>query len=325
MPNLSRGAIGIHRQSETVAEGTLVIEAKVLGKEYGPRRRRVTALRDVSLEIAPGVTAVVGPNGAGKTTLLGLILGFLRPSSGSIAAFGQPPRRYLATAGAAYLPERFRLPPEWTVRSAITALAHIEPGGDTAAIARADHAIERMGLEDHKEKPVGALSRGLIQRLGLAQTLLGDHDLVVLDEPTEGLDPLWRVRFRELVGGWRSAGRTVILASHELPEIERLADRAVLLEDGRVMDVLEIRTEPEGPLRYRLELTAGADSVAPAFEDAAIETIGDGRATAFVTVRDAAELSARLAALLDRGGIVRSVAPAEEGLEERVRQRLENP
>lgn len=301
-----------------------MIEARALGKQYGPRRSRVTALGDASLEIPPGVTAVVGPNGAGKTTLLGLILGFLRPSNGSIAVFGQSPRRYLATTGAAYLPERFRLPPEWNVRSALLALAHLERGGGMEAATRAERAIARLGLEEHSGKNVGALSRGLNQRLGLAQALLGDHDLVVLDEPTEGLDPLWRVRFRELVSDWRSAGCTVVLASHELAEVQRTADRAILLEDGRVRDVLELRKEPAGPIRYRLELTSGADAVAAAFEDAAVEAEPGGEATAIVTVRDAAELSNRLAALLDRGGIIRSVAPADEGLEERVRQRLED-
>jgi ABC-2 type transport system ATP-binding protein len=294
-----------------------MIDIESLGKTYGTRRQPLHALRDVSLSIGPGVWAVVGPNGAGKSTLLGLVLGFLRPSSGSVAIAGSSPRHYLRRHGAAYLPERFRLPPEWPVRDALRALAALEGVPPREAAARANGAIDRLGLDGHADKAVGALSRGLNQRLGLAQALLADRDLVVLDEPTEGLDPLWRVRFRDLVAELRAAGRTVLLASHELAEVERLADRAILLEDGRVKDVLVVQG-PVGPAtRYRLDVDAAADILAIAFPDA------DPAARPItVTVADAAELSHRLGALLDAGGIVRAVVP-ETGLEDRIRRRLE--
>lgn len=295
-----------------------MIEIESLGKRYGTHRHPTHGLRDVSLSIEPGVWAVVGPNGAGKSTLLGLVLGFLRPSSGSVTIDGITPRRYRRRRGAAYLPERFRLPPEWPVRAAVRTLARLDgvPAGE--ADDRADRALERFGLEEHADKTVGALSRGLNQRLGLAQATLADRDLVVLDEPTEGLDPLWRIRFRDVVHELRTAGRTVLLASHELAEVERLADRAILLEEGRVKDVLDVQS-PEGTAtRYRLDVDAPADALTIAFPDA------DPTTRPFtVTVSGAAELSHRLAALLEAGGVVRAVVP-EGGLEERVRQKLED-
>ncbi len=294
-----------------------MIQLDSVGKTFGTRRQPVHALRDVSLSLGPGVWAIVGPNGAGKSTLLGVALGFFRPSAGSVQVGGLSPGRYLRRHGAAYLPERFSLPPEWPVRSALRTLAALEGVTAEEARARAAGALDRLGLTEYADRIVGSLSRGLNQRLGLAQTLVAERDLVVLDEPTEGLDPLWRVHFRDLVGEIRARGATVLLASHELAEVERVADRAILLDDGRVKEILDV-AGPDGPAtRYRLDLDAPADVLAVAFPDADPEA----RPVA-VTVRDPAELSHRLGALIDAGGIVRAVIP-ETGLEDRVRDRLE--
>lgn len=293
-----------------------MIEMEGLGKSYGARGHSVHALRDVSLSLGPGVWGVVGPNGAGKSTLLALILGFLRPSTGRVTIRGSTPRRFLRREGAAYLPERFRVPPEWPVGAALRALARLDDVSASDAAARADRAMERLGLTDHKARLAGELSRGLNQRLGLAQALLSDRDLVVLDEPTEGLDPLWRVRFRDLVSDLRGAGRTVLLASHELAEVERVADRVILLEDGQVRDLIDVQG-PEGPTtRYRIDLAAPTAALAMAFPGTDPDAL-----SATVTVLDAADLSHRLSALLEAGGLVRAVVP-EDGLEERVRQKL---
>jgi ABC-2 type transport system ATP-binding protein len=295
-----------------------MIEMEGLDKTYGARGHAVHALRDVSMSLGPGVWGVVGPNGAGKSTLLALVLGFLRPSAGQVRVDGSSPRRYLRRRGAGYLPERFNVPPEWPVAATLRTLARLEGASGRDADARADRALDRLGLRDHAAKRVGELSRGLNQRLGLAQALLADRDLVVLDEPTEGLDPLWRVRFRDLVRELRGQGRTVLLASHELAEVERVADRAILLQEGRVREVMDLEG-PAGPAtRYRIELARPSDALPIAFPG----SDPSARSTT-VTVADAAELSHRLAALLDAGGLVRAVVP-EEGLEERVRRTLED-
>jgi ABC-2 type transport system ATP-binding protein len=293
-----------------------MIEVERLGKSYGSRAHTVHALRNVSLSVGPGVWGVVGPNGAGKSTLLALILGFLRPTTGRVTIRGSSPRRYLRGNGAAYLPERFRVPPEWPVADALRALARLEGVPADDAVARADRALDRLGLGEHADKRAGELSRGLNQRVGLAQALMADRDLVVLDEPIEGLDPLWRVRFRDLVSELRGEGRTVLLASHELAEVERVADRVILLEDGQLRDVMDVQG-PAGPAtRYRIELASPSPALPIAFPG----TDADAR-SATVTVAGPAELSHRLAALLDAGGVIRAVVP-QDGLEERVRQSL---
>lgn len=297
-----------------------MIQIDRLTKTYGHRDRAVTALNDVSLTLEHGVHGVVGPNGAGKTTLLGLVLGFLHPTSGTVTIDGSSPRRYLRRSGAAYLPERFRLPAQWPVRSALLALARLDAHAGGTAREKLDAQIRRLGLEDHADRPVGALSRGLLQRVGLAQALLTDRRLVVLDEPTEGLDPLWRIRFRELVDSLRDGGRTVLLASHDLNEVERLADDVIVLDDGRISEIVEVRQPPGAALRYRLSVDAADDALRMAFPNAAPGDEG----TVVVEVADTGELSHRLAALLDAGATLQAVVPLGGDLEARVRRRLED-
>ncbi len=307
-----------------------MIELEGVGKTYRPGAMAghapvVHALADVSVRIPEGEAwAVVGPNGAGKTTLFALLLGFLHPTAGTIRVAGEEPRAYVRRHGAGYLPERFRLPPEWSVRAALAALAKLEGlrgerGERGHAAARIAAALERFELGPHADKPVGTLSRGLLQRLGLAQALLAERRLVVLDEPTEGLDPLWRIRFRALVAELRAQERTLLIASHDLAEVERLTDRALLLEGGRLKQVMDVRARGEGK-RYRLELAGPAPALGDIFPGAV--SAEAGRHVYLVEAADPGELSRRLAALLDTGGVVAAVAPATEALEERVRRAL---
>lgn len=291
----------------------------------GRARGRVHALRSVSVEVPEGACwAVVGPNGAGKTTLFALLLGFLRPSGGAVRIDGRDPRRWVAEEGAAFLPERFSLPGDWPVRESLVALGRLE-GLGRGASSRTDELMEELGLTDHAGRRTAELSRGLLQRLGLAQSLLAERRLVVLDEPAEGLDPVWRIRLRSILERLRDEGRTVLIASHDLAEVERVADRALVLEDGRVRELLEIEPAQDRTLHYRIGLDVAADGaadVARAFPDARREE--SGRETDYlVTAASASELSARLAALLAAGGVVREVTPLRQPLEERVRGTLE--
>ena len=281
----------------------------------------VEALRDVSLTVEPGsVFAVVGPNGAGKTTLFALVLGFLRPTSGRVLVGGIDPRRWARTRGAAWLPERFGLPAGWRVRDSLRAFARLEGLEPVAARAAADDALVRLNLGPHADKTAETLSRGLLQRLGLAQALLARRELVVLDEPTQGLDPLWRIRLREIAAELRADGRTVLLASHELDEVERLADRAAVLRDGALEDVIELRGATGDGIGYLIELERDAAvALAAAFPGAERQPRADGGVALRVRVADAADLTRRLAVLIEGGARIAGVRPADAGLEARVR------
>jgi ABC-2 type transport system ATP-binding protein len=311
-----------------------MIELEQLTKRYGRRGSGPDALSDLTLSVPRGaVWAVVGPNGAGKSTLLALLLGFIRPTSGSVELDGMPPREFLRSRGAAYLPERFSVPFEWRVRDALRLFARLDRAPELAADISA-----RLGLDDHADKAVGELSRGLLQRLGLAQALIEPRELVVLDEPTEGLDPLWRIRLRDIIASLAAGGSTVIIASHDLGEVERVAGRAVLLDGGRVRDVLEIGRPPAGavfditlaaPCERAAEAFPGADPGGTVNADAGSAVGADtgaaaGAHTLRVQVANALELNERLAALIALGGVVTSVTPVHDALEDRVRAALEH-
>jgi ABC-type multidrug transport system ATPase subunit len=301
------------REQARAAKSMIRLDA--VTKRYR-RRGGDAALEDVTLHVPAGaVWAVVGPNGAGKSTLLSLTLGFLRPTSGTVSVGELAPRDYLRDEGAGYLPERFSLPPEWRAGSALRTLARLD-GQEDAAV---DSVVALLGLGAHLDKRAGELSRGLLQRVGLAQALLARRRLIVLDEPTEGLDPLWRIRLRDIVADLRAEGRTVIIASHDLGEVERIADRAVLLDGGRVRDVLDTRLDPAAA-RYLIRLAAPFDRVHDVFPDATSQPDD-----AFVIdVSGAHELSERVAALIGLGAVITSVEPQRAALEERVRSALED-
>ncbi|HUF50256.1 MAG TPA: ABC transporter ATP-binding protein [Longimicrobiales bacterium] len=289
-----------------------MIELTDVTRRYGRKGAAPDALRAVSLLVpAASVWAVIGPNGAGKSTLLSLLLGFIRPTSGTVTLDGNAPRDYLRDHGAGYLPERFSLPARWTVHDALRVLARLDRGADI------DRAVALCGLEAHLHRRIGELSRGLLQRTGLAQVLLARHPLVVLDEPTEGLDPVWRIRLRDILTDLRAHGCTIIIASHDIGEVERTADRAVLLDRGTVRDILETRL-PATTTSYRVRLAAPVPALHEAFPDATSEA-----GPAFTCeVGGAEELTARLGALIALGAVIEAVEPLQRPLEQRVRDAL---
>lgn len=292
-----------------------MIEFREVSRRFGHGRRAVEALVDVSLRVpAGGITALVGPNGAGKSTAFALALGFLGPSSGIVTIEGGDPRRFLRTRGAGYLPDRFVLPAGWPVRRALGAFAALERAPADAVEA----ALERWGLAEVADREAATLSHGMRQRVGLAQATLSPHPLVVLDEPAQGLDPIWRIRLRDRIVALRDAGATVLLASHDTAEVERLADRVIVLHAGRIIDTFE-RERPAEPGAWRLVLSGSSDHVVGIFPTA--ERLDD--TTWRIEAADDADLAARLAALLAHGARIRALQPHGMALEDRVRRAIE--
>ena len=217
-----------------------MIELRGVSKSYRRpwfgRREPVLALDGIDLRIEPGTAlGVVGLNGAGKSTLLRVLLGYIRVSAGEARIDGLPPRAYVERHGIAYVPERVTMPPHRSVVNTLRAYAMLADLGDDAW-ERVDEAMQRLGLGSLADRPVGTLSKGNLQRLGIAQTLLADRRLMVLDEPADGLDPVWIAQLREIISRWRQADptRVLVLTSHNLAEVERLTDRSVLLHNGRI-------------------------------------------------------------------------------------------
>lgn len=217
----------------------------------------VRALGGVTLDVAPG-TAVgfIGMNGAGKTTLLRLLLGYLRPGAGTVTIDGLDPRAYVQRHGIGYVPERVAIPRGWTVEGALRAYAMMGNVGADAD-ARVEAALARLGLRELSGRRVGALSKGNLQRLAIAQAIVCERQILVLDEPSDGLDPVWIAELRQILADWRAAEsrRVLVIASHDLTLIEHLADRVVVLHAGRVLaelDGSQIQTGALEPTFLRL-------------------------------------------------------------------------
>jgi ABC-type multidrug transport system ATPase subunit len=214
---------------------------------------RVRALEGVSLEVSPGTAlGLIGPNGAGKSTLLKLLLGYLRPTSGEVLIGGTPPRRYVERHGVGYLPEEVTIPGHWTVRGTLDAFAAL--GEVAEPRARVAACMDSFALEPLARRRVGALSRGNRQKLAIAQALLGDRKLLVLDEPLNGLDPVWVARLREILQAWRAEDpeRVLLVVSHNLAELERAVEHAAVLVDGKIRAVLEVGGAAGPSLEARL-------------------------------------------------------------------------
>jgi ABC-2 type transport system ATP-binding protein len=216
-----------------------VLEVNGLSKSFGER----AALREVSLDVRPGeLLAVLGPNGAGKTTLLSILAGITRPDSGRIER---------ANGRLGWVPQQAGLYRRLTVEENLRLFGHMEGVADLEGTV--DRMLDQTGLADRRHDPVSALSGGNQQRINIAIGLLGDPSVLLLDEPSSGLDPSQRVRLWEFVAGLAEAGTTVIYSTHQIEEASHYGDRLVVLADGETIfdgSFAELRREagprPEG-------------------------------------------------------------------------------
>jgi ABC-2 type transport system ATP-binding protein len=202
-----------------------------LRKRYG----RAEALRGVSLEVGDGeIVGLLGPNGAGKSTLAKIACGLVRPSAGEARVAGHPAGSLRARAAIGYLAEHFRFP-GWASAEEVLSL-HQRLAGSTGGAAERGELLELVGLAEAGRTRVAAMSKGMQQRLGIAQALIGSPRLLLLDEPTSALDPAGRRVVRRLLGEVGSRGVSVLLSSHLLGEVERVCDRVAILLDGEIVE-----------------------------------------------------------------------------------------
>ena len=194
----------------------------------------VKAVDGLSLSLAPGeIVGFLGTNGAGKTTTIKMITGLLRPDAGEVSVFGGDPSDPAVRARIGYMPEVATYYPYLNARELLAFYGGI-CGLDAKSVReRTDSLLESVGLADAAKRPLRTYSKGMLQRAGIAQALLNDPDLLVLDEPFTGLDPLARIHFRELLRSLREKGKAVFFSSHELGETELLCDRVAIMKKGR--------------------------------------------------------------------------------------------
>ncbi len=214
----------------------LALEIKDLTVSFNKGRKVVTALDKVSLSLPQGrILGFIGPNGAGKTTAMHAMLGFLKPDSGSISLLGTDVSKSIARAKIRYLQENPHTYGFLSGRELLLATARLFNLSRKECRFRAKRLISEMDLEDAADRRISTYSRGMTQRICLAQALINDPELVILDEPTGGLDPFGRQQIREIISSLKNKGKTVFFSSHELSEVELVCDYIAILSRGRIV------------------------------------------------------------------------------------------
>lgn len=277
--------------------------------------RSIAALRHVSLQTRRGeIFGLLGPNGAGKTTLIKILLGVIRSSGGTARVLGQPAGSIAARKRVGYLPESLRIDRHHTARSALLFYGGMSGLSRDVITTRSDELLRLVGLKGRDRESVKRFSKGMYQRLGLAQALLHEPDLLILDEPTDGLDPVGRSEVRRLLLELRSRGKTIFLNSHILQEVELVCDRVAVMAAGQVRGVgtIDELTERLGDRQVKWDLS-GVDneqSLGRLLADAAGLPVPEGEAF----LRSAATGGDKIGGqrvLLDRlpSGVVRATVP----------------
>ena len=229
----------------------MIIETHGLRKQFGP----TVAVSDLSLQLGEGeIFGFLGPNGAGKTTSIKLLLALIEPTSGMGRVLGAPLGNRAARARIGFLPEHFRFHETLTAIELLRFHGRLYGLRGISLDARIDRLLTRVDLVDAADRPLRGYSKGMLQRVGLAQALLNEPRLVFLDEPTSGLDPLGRLLVRSIIDELRADGVTVFLNSHLLGEVEATCDRVVFVKRGRVVEERRLSAPTEG---VDLELRVG--------------------------------------------------------------------
>ncbi len=279
--------------------------------------KKVEAVRGVSFEVARGeVFGFVGPNGAGKTTTIKMLTGLIFPTGGRATIFGETIPSPHAMKRVGFLPENPYVYPYLTPREFVTLCAQLSGVPGNEIDERVEKTIARVGMGEAIDRPVRALSKGMVQRVGLAAALVHDPDLLILDEPMSGLDPVGRKDVRDLILEERARNKTVFFSTHILSDVETLCDRVCILRKGSVVvsGKLQELLKTESA-HTEVALTHVTDEARDALEKAGLTGKSMGDAFVIETEGDAA-MKRALDIAQEKGAHIRSVTPKRETLEE---------
>lgn len=284
------------------------------------RRSSVLALDGVSLDVSEGaIFGLLGPNGAGKTTLVKILLGLVHPSAGVAELFGQPAHQPAARERIGFLPENHRFPGFLTAEQTLHVYGRLANVSGDARTDRIPELLDQVGLADRGDTKVKTFSKGMLQRLGLAQALLNDPDLLFLDEPTSGVDPVGRQVIRDIVLELRDAGTTIFLNSHLLSEVEKMCTQVAILREGQLVRKGTIQELTAVERVYDLTATAIPDEIAQetVLEPAPDEGPTDSDLRRYrVRAEDRTSLNALLDRLRSADVEIESITPLRRSLED---------
>ena len=297
------------------------IRTEDLTKDYAIgfwRKRPSRALDRLTLDIAPAeVFGFLGPNGAGKTTTMKIVLGLMRPTSGSVQLLGRPIQDVHIHKKIGYLPESPYFYDYLTAEEFLGFYGRLGGVSQTDLHQRIPALLERVGLTEARCRPLRKFSKGMLQRIGLAQALIHDPELVILDEPMSGLDPIGRKDVRDIILSLRDQGKTVFFSTHIISDVEMICDRVGILAKGRMLAVGRIEDLVSRHATQSVEVVCEgvlADSI-PLIKDGAIRVLQRG-SRCWMSLPGQQKLEDVLSAIRQAGGRLVSVIPHKGTLEE---------
>lgn len=290
------------------------IDTHHLGKFY--QRGRIRALDDLTLSVAPGrIFSLLGPNGAGKTTLIKLLLGIVHPSGGSARILGHPIGDSRAHGRIGYLAENHRFPDFLTARQVLYYFGRMSGLPSATVRDRIPALLDQVRLGEWMDTRIRKYSKGMLQRMGIAQALINDPDLLFLDEPTDGIDPVGRREIRDILVDLRARGKTIFLNSHLLSEVERVSDDVAILNHGRLVRQGSVEELIAVQRQYRLRVEGDPDAAAAVCRRMGAEVRAEGEELA-VAVSDTDHLNGLIDALRGEGIQLLALVPHKVSLED---------
>ena len=287
-----------------------LLEARDLTKRYGS----VQALDSASFSVGPGITGLLGPNGAGKSTAIRIFLGLTDATSGSALVMGADTRNPEARTRIGYMPEHDCLPPNQSAANFLTHMAEVSGIPPSRSRALAADTLRHVGLFEERYRPIGGYSTGMKQRVKLAQTLVHDPVLILLDEPTAGLDPTGRTEMLNLIRRIaREFGISVVLSTHLMQDVERTCDNIVLLDAGRVKESSDVASLTEETELIYVEVANNRDRFSAELADRNVEHTSEGVAISILDVDDAKFDAIRDSLVASEARLVR-MGPRQRGL-----------
>ncbi len=290
------------------------IETKGLTKHY--QRGSIIALQDFTLSVAPGrIFSLLGPNGAGKTTLIKLLLGIAFPTRGTATLFGEDISNHHVHSRVGYLAENHRFPEFLTANQVLYYYGKMN-GMDKAALnERIPQLLELVNLSGWGDTKIRKFSKGMLQRTGLAQAMISEPDLLFLDEPTDGIDPVGRRQIREILEGLRDRGKTIFLNSHLLSEVERVSDEVAIMKKGRLVRTGSVEELISVKQQYLLQIEGSAEILKAICLEQGM-SISEQESQYLVSVSDDAQLNYVIDRLRQQEVLITGIIPRKISLED---------